>query len=48
MKERVAGYKVPKRALLRRDLPRNAMGKVQKPALLAQLQDAATSPVQQS
>jgi malonyl-CoA/methylmalonyl-CoA synthetase len=41
MRERVAGYKVPKRVLLRADLPRNAMGKVQKPALLAQLRDAA-------
>lgn len=42
MKARVAGYKVPKRVLLRADLPRNAMGKVQKPALLALLRDAAT------
>jgi len=39
MKERVASYKVPKRVLLRTELPRNAMGKVQKPALLAQLRD---------
>ena len=41
MKERVAGYKVPKRVLLRTELPRNAMGKVQKPVLLAQLQDTS-------
>jgi acyl-CoA synthetase (AMP-forming)/AMP-acid ligase II len=44
MKERVAGYKVPKRVLLRSGLPRNAMGKVQKPALLAELEAAKTGP----
>jgi malonyl-CoA/methylmalonyl-CoA synthetase len=30
LKERLAGYKVPKRILLADELPRNAMGKVQK------------------
>jgi malonyl-CoA/methylmalonyl-CoA synthetase len=33
LKERLAGYKLPKRILFRADLPRNAMGKVQKTLL---------------
>jgi malonyl-CoA/methylmalonyl-CoA synthetase len=37
MKQRVAPYKVPKQVLFRAQLPRNAMGKVVKPALLAEL-----------
>jgi len=37
MKQRVAGYQVPKTILWRRDLPRNTMGKVQKPELLRAL-----------
>jgi malonyl-CoA/methylmalonyl-CoA synthetase len=37
MKQRIAPYKVPKRVLFRSELPRNALGKVQKPALLAEL-----------
>jgi malonyl-CoA/methylmalonyl-CoA synthetase len=37
MKERVAPYKVPKRVLFQSELPRNALGKVQKPALIAEL-----------
>ena len=32
-RERLAGYKVPKRILLVDELPRNAMGKVDKVAL---------------
>jgi malonyl-CoA/methylmalonyl-CoA synthetase len=41
LKERIAGYKVPKQVLFRAALPRNAMGKVQKPALLAELVEPA-------
>jgi malonyl-CoA/methylmalonyl-CoA synthetase len=37
MKQRVAGYKVPRQVLFRTDLPRNVMGKVQKSLLLAEL-----------
>jgi malonyl-CoA/methylmalonyl-CoA synthetase len=37
LKERIAAYKLPKQVLFRAALPRNAMGKVQKPALLAEL-----------
>jgi malonyl-CoA/methylmalonyl-CoA synthetase len=37
MKQRVAAYKVPKQVLVRAELPRNALGKVQKPMLLAEL-----------
>ena len=33
IKARLAGYKVPKRVLLLDELPRNAMGKVQKAML---------------
>ncbi len=33
VKTRLAGYKIPKRILFLDDLPRNAMGKVQKNAL---------------
>ena len=33
MRERLAGYKVPKRIVLVDELPRNAMGKVDKVAL---------------
>jgi len=36
-KERLAPYKVPKRVVLMRELPRNAMGKVVKPALVDRL-----------
>jgi len=43
LRERVAGYKVPRRVLFRPDLPRNAMGKVQKPALIAQLSSSEAS-----
>jgi malonyl-CoA/methylmalonyl-CoA synthetase len=34
-KERLASYKCPKEVIMLEDLPRNAMGKVQKPALIA-------------
>jgi malonyl-CoA/methylmalonyl-CoA synthetase len=34
-KERLASYKCPKDVIMLEDLPRNAMGKVQKPALVA-------------
>ncbi|HTV24153.1 MAG TPA: AMP-binding protein [Polyangiaceae bacterium] len=43
LKERIAAYKVPKQMLFWAELPRNAMGKVQKPALLAALGHGATS-----
>ncbi|MBX9632368.1 MAG: hypothetical protein K2X67_17750, partial [Burkholderiales bacterium] len=33
LKTRLAGYKVPKRVVVVDDLPRNAMGKVQKNVL---------------
>jgi malonyl-CoA/methylmalonyl-CoA synthetase len=36
-KERLASYKCPKDVVMLADLPRNAMGKVQKPALVAML-----------
>ena len=35
MKGRLAGYKIPKRIVILDELPRNAMGKVQKNALRA-------------
>ncbi|HKO90688.1 MAG TPA: AMP-binding protein, partial [Polyangiaceae bacterium] len=37
LKQRVAGYQVPKSIVWRDELPRNAMGKVQKPELLRTL-----------
>jgi malonyl-CoA/methylmalonyl-CoA synthetase len=40
MKQRVAPYKVPKQVLFRARLPRNAMGKTVKTALLAELSKA--------
>ena len=36
-KERLAGYKVPKDVLFLAALPKNALGKVMKPELLAQV-----------
>ncbi len=39
-KERLASYKVPKDVLFLDDLPKNALGKVVKTALLAQMKDA--------
>jgi malonyl-CoA/methylmalonyl-CoA synthetase len=42
LKLRIAAYKVPKQVVFRSALPRNAMGKVQKPALLAELRVADT------
>jgi malonyl-CoA/methylmalonyl-CoA synthetase len=39
LKQRLAGYKCPKRILFAADLPRNAMGKVQKSALREQYAD---------
>lgn len=39
LRERLAGYKLPKAYVLVPELPRNAMGKVQKAALRAQFQD---------
>ncbi len=41
---RIAAYKVPKEVVVLADLPRNALGKVQKPALAALLRDRAASP----
>jgi malonyl-CoA/methylmalonyl-CoA synthetase len=41
LKQRVAGYQVPKSVVWREDLPRNAMGKVQKPELLRSLPETA-------
>jgi malonyl-CoA/methylmalonyl-CoA synthetase len=40
VKDRLAGFKVPKRVLFLEDLPRNAMGKVQKNALRERLRAA--------
>jgi malonyl-CoA/methylmalonyl-CoA synthetase len=40
LKERIAGYKVPKRVFVVEALPRNAMGKVQKNALREQYREA--------
>jgi acyl-coenzyme A synthetase/AMP-(fatty) acid ligase len=40
-KERLAGYKVPKDVLFLAELPKNALGKVVKPALLAAIADKA-------
>jgi malonyl-CoA/methylmalonyl-CoA synthetase len=42
LKQRIAAYKVPKQMLFRAALPRNAMGKVQKRALLRELAELAT------
>jgi malonyl-CoA/methylmalonyl-CoA synthetase len=42
-KERLAGYKVPKDVLFLTALPKNALGKVMKPELLAQVR--ATVPI---
>ncbi|MDB5213202.1 MAG: O-succinylbenzoic acid--CoA ligase, partial [Myxococcaceae bacterium] len=41
-KERLAGYKVPKDVLFLAELPKNALGKVLKPELLAQVRASAT------
>jgi len=41
LKQRVAGYQVPKSIVWRDELPRNAMGKVQKPELLRTLPETA-------
>ncbi len=43
-KERLAAYKVPKEVLFLAELPKNALGKVVKPALLAQLEAASDPP----
>jgi malonyl-CoA/methylmalonyl-CoA synthetase len=43
LKLRIAAYKVPKQVVFRSALPRNAMGKVQKPALIAELAAAKAS-----
>jgi malonyl-CoA/methylmalonyl-CoA synthetase len=39
MKERLAGFKVPKRVFMVNDLPRNSMGKVEKTVLRARYRD---------
>jgi malonyl-CoA/methylmalonyl-CoA synthetase len=44
VRQRLAGFKVPKRVWLAPSLPRNAMGKVQKNALREQHQDAFAAP----
>ncbi|MET0411107.1 MAG: AMP-binding protein [Polyangiaceae bacterium] len=43
LRERVAGYKVPKQIVLVAELPRNSMGKVLKPELARALSSAASS-----
>ena len=43
-KEKLASYKCPKDVVILGDLPRNAMGKVQKPALVAMLQAKREAP----
>ena len=40
-KEKLASYKCPKDVVVMNDLPRNAMGKVQKPALVSRLKERA-------
>ena len=42
-KERLAAYKVPKEVVFLDELPKNALGKVVKPALLALVVDAGPS-----
>ena len=42
VRERLAGFKVPKRVWFADSLPRNAMGKVQKNALRTRHEDAFT------
>jgi malonyl-CoA/methylmalonyl-CoA synthetase len=44
LKERIAGYKVPKRVWVVDELPRNAMGKVQKNVLRSRYRDAFATP----
>jgi malonyl-CoA/methylmalonyl-CoA synthetase len=44
VRERLAGFKVPKRVWFAPALPRNAMGKVQKNALREQHRDAFATP----
>ncbi len=44
LKDTIAGFKVPKRVFTVADLPRNAMGKVQKNLLRQTYQDTFTSP----
>ena len=43
LKAQIAGYKVPKRAFVMMELPRNAMGKVQKNLLRDAHRDLFTS-----
>jgi malonyl-CoA/methylmalonyl-CoA synthetase len=44
LKERIANYKVPKRVFVVEDLPRNAMGKVQKNVLRDRYKKTFTRP----
>jgi malonyl-CoA/methylmalonyl-CoA synthetase len=44
LKERIAGFKVPKRIFVVEDLPRNAMGKVQKNVLRDRYRTTFTPP----
>jgi malonyl-CoA/methylmalonyl-CoA synthetase len=44
LKERIANYKVPKRVFVVEDLPRNAMGKVQKNVLRERYKTTFTPP----
>jgi malonyl-CoA/methylmalonyl-CoA synthetase len=46
LRERIAGYKVPKRVFVVEDLPRNAMGKVQKNVLRERYKTTFTQPAQ--
>ena len=43
LKERLAGFKVPKRVFVVQDLPRNSMGKVDKKALRSRYARTFTS-----
>jgi malonyl-CoA/methylmalonyl-CoA synthetase len=44
LKERIAGYKVPKRIFVVEELPRNTMGKVQKNVLRDRYKSTFTPP----
>jgi len=44
LRARIAPYKVPRQVIVLAELPRNALGKVRKPELVAMLRDSASAP----